>query len=86
MCLFVLRFSFIKFMDLLIYFWLHGVFLTLRGLALVSASGGYSVLWFEAFSLRGLLLLQSSGSRHTGFGSCGSQALQRGLRSCGTRA
>ena len=37
--LFVLRFSFIKFMDLLIDFWLHWVFLTVRGLALVAASG-----------------------------------------------
>ena len=51
------------------------------------------------FSLRGLLLLRSTGSRHTGFScwglraleragfmSCDSQAPELGLRSCGTQA
>ena len=51
------------------------------------------------FSLRGLLLLRSTGSRHTGFSCCGlralehagftscnSQAPELGLCSCGTQA
>ena len=35
--------------------------------------------------MRWLLLLQSTGSRCMGFSSCGSQALERRLSSCGTR-
>ena len=35
------------------------------------ASGGYSSLWCMGFSLQWLLLLQSTGSRHAGFSSCG---------------
>ena len=31
-------------------------------------------LWYACFSLRWLILLQSTGSRHAGFGSCGAQA------------
>ena len=46
---------------------------------LVVASGGY-------FSLRWLLLLRSMGSRHVGFSSCGSRAIELRLSSCGTRA
>ena len=38
------------------------------------------------FSLRWLLLLQSTGPRCTGFSSCGSWALEHRLSSCGTRA
>ena len=38
------------------------------------------------FSLRGLLLLWSTGSRRAGFSSCGSQALERRFSSCGARA
>ena len=42
-------------------------------------------------AVRGLLiavasLLWSTGSRHAGFSSCGSQALERRLSSCGARA
>ena len=60
--------------------------LLLCGLSLIAASGGYSSLRWAGFSLRWLLLLQSTGSRHAGFSSCGSQALERRLSSCGTRA
>ena len=60
------------------YFWLHWVFVAVHGLSLVAASGGYS--------LRRFLLLRSTGSRRTGFSSCGSRALERGLSSCGARA
>ena len=37
-------------------------------------------------AVRGLLLLWSTGSRHTGFSSCGTWALERRLNSCGSRA
>ena len=36
--------------------------------------GGYSSLWCTGFCLQWLLLLQSTGSRCTGFSSCGSWA------------
>ena len=51
---------------LFIYFWLHWVFVASRRLSLVAASRGYSSLWCTGFSLRWLLLFQSSGSRHAG--------------------
>ena len=38
------------------------------------ASRGYSSLWCVGFSLRWLLLLQSTGSKHAGFSSCGTWA------------
>ena len=41
----------------------------MRGLSLVAVSGSYSSLQCMGFSLRWLLLLQSAGSRHTGFSS-----------------
>ena len=43
----------------------------LLGLSLVVASRGYSSLQCVGVSLQWLLLLQSMGSRHMGFGSCG---------------
>ena len=45
-----------------------------------------SLLWCAGFSLRWILLLQSMGSRRVGFSSCGLQALERRLSSCGTQA
>ena len=68
------------------YFWLHWVFVAVRGLSLVAVSGGYSSLWCTGFSLRWLLLQRSTGSRHVGFSSCGTRALERRLSSCGTQA
>ena len=53
------------------YFWLHWVFVAARGLSLVAASWGYSLLWRTGFSLPWLLLLRSMGSRLAGFSSCG---------------
>ena len=44
------------------------------GFSLVAASGGYSSLRCMGFSLGWLLLLQSTGSRHAGFSSCGTWA------------
>ena len=66
--------------NLFIYFWLHWVFIAAHGLSLVVLSGGYSLLPFEGFSWRWLLLLQSKGSRRAGFSSCGTRAwLLRGM-------
>ena len=63
--------------SLFIYLWLPWVFVAARGLA---ASGGYSSLRCAGFSLWWLLLLRSTGSRCTGFSSCGMQAqLFRGM-------
>ena len=61
-------------MYVCIYLWLCWVFVAARGLSLLVASGGYSSLWCTGFSLWWLLLLQSTGSRHAGFTSCGTQA------------
>ena len=35
---------------------------------------GYALLWCAGFSLRWLLLLWSTGSKHAGFSSCGTWA------------
>uniref|UniRef100_A0A8C6BCQ0 Hyaluronidase n=1 Tax=Monodon monoceros TaxID=40151 RepID=A0A8C6BCQ0_MONMO len=55
-------------------FWLCWVFVAAHGLSLVAESGGYPSLRYAGFSLRWLLLLQSTGSRRTGFSSCGTWA------------
>ena len=51
-----------------------------------SSCGELSSLRCAGFSLWWLLLLRSTGSRHTGFSSCGSPALERRLSSCGAWA
>ena len=61
-------------MYVFIYGWLRWVFVAARGLSLVAANRGYSSLQCTGFSLRWLLLLQSTGSRRAGFSSCGSRA------------
>ena len=75
-----------SFFFFLIYFWLRWVFIAVRGLSLVAASGSYSSLRCAGFSLRWLLLLQSMGSRCADFSSCGLQAPEHRLSSCGSRA
>ena len=55
-------FYFFKF----IYFWLHWVFVAVRGLSPVAVSRGHSSLQCAGLSLRWLLLLWSMGSRHAG--------------------
>ena len=45
-----------------IYFWLRWVLVAVHGLSLVAASEGYSSLRCAGFSLRWLLLWQSTGS------------------------
>ena len=77
-------FFFNKFIHLFIFgcgeaWWLHT-------LSLVAASGGYSSLRYTGFSLRWLLVLRNTGSRHAGFSSCGLRALECRLSSCGSRA
>ena len=67
-------------------FWLHWIFVAVHRLSLVAVSRGYSLLQYAGFSLWWLLLLWSTGSRHMGFSSCGSQVLERRLSSCGTQA
>ena len=53
---------FFVFVFVLIYFWLHWVFVAAHGLSLVAASGGYFSLWCMA-------------SHCSGFSCCGAQAL-----------
>ena len=67
-------FYFILKIYLFIYFWLRWGFVAASGLSLVVASRGYPSLGCAGFSLRWLLLLQSMGSRHAGFSSCGAWA------------
>ena len=71
-------FLFLFFKNLFILFILFlaalGLVCSAHGLSLVVASGGYSSLRCTGFSLRWLLLLQSTGSRRVGFSSCGTQA------------
>ena len=51
---------------LILFFWLCWVFIAVHRLSVVAASGSYSSLRCAGFSLRWLLLLQSTGSRRTG--------------------
>ena len=46
--------------------WLCWVFVSVRGLSLVAASGGHSSSWRAGLSLSRPLLLRSTGSRHAG--------------------
>ena len=59
-------FFLILFMYLFIYFWLCWVFVSVRELSLVAASGGHSSLRCAGLSLLRSLLLRSTGSRRTG--------------------
>ena len=51
---------------LFIYFWLCWVFVSVRGLSLVAAGGGYSSSRCAGLSLSRPLLLRSTGSRRAG--------------------
>ena len=78
------------FIYLFIY-WLHWVFIAARGLSLVAASRGYSLLRCMGFSLQWLLLLwalwalgmRASVAAAHGLSSFGSRALERRRSSCG---
>ena len=51
---------------LFIYLWLGWVFVSVRGLSLVAASGGHSSSWCAGLSLSQPLLLRGTGSRRAG--------------------
>ena len=76
----------IFYLFIYLYFCVCWVFVAVRGLSLVAVSRGYYSLRCVGFSLWWLLLLQSMGSRSTGFSSCGLWALECRLSSCGARA
>ena len=57
---------FIFIFYLFIYFWLCWVFVSVRGLSLVAASGGHSSSQYAVLSLSRPLLLRSTGSRRAG--------------------
>ena len=61
-----LFFFFYKFIYLFLYFWLCWVFVSVRGLFLVAASGVHSSSRCAGLSLSRPLLLQSTGSRRAG--------------------
>ena len=63
MALFFFSFLFLFFF---IYLWLCWVFVSVRGLSLVVASGGLSSSWCAGLSLSRPLLLRSTGSRRAG--------------------
>ena len=58
--------NFYLFIYLFIYLWLCWVFVSVRGLSLVAASGGHSSLRCAGLSLSRPLLLRSTGSRRAG--------------------
>ena len=60
------QFFFFKFICLFIYFWLCWVFISMRGLSLVAASGGHSSSRCAGLSLSRPLFLRSTGSRRAG--------------------
>ena len=59
-------FFFFKLFIYLFIFWLCWVFVSMRGLSLVAASGGHSSSWCAGLSLSRPLLLRSTGSRCAG--------------------
>ena len=59
-------FPYFVFNYLFIYFWLCWVFVSVRGLSLVAASGGHSSSPCAGLSLSRPLLLRSTGSRRAG--------------------
>ena len=61
------KFLYFFFLNLFIYYlWLCWVFVSVRGLSLVAASGGHSSSWCVGLSLSRPLLLRSTGSRRAG--------------------
>ena len=63
---FFFNFGFILFIYLFIYLWLCWIFISVRGLSLVAASGGHSSSRCTGLSLSRPLLLRSTGSRRAG--------------------
>ena len=81
---------FFKGIYLFISVWLCWVFVAVRGLSLVVASRGYSLLWGAGFWLQWPVPLWSTVSRLMGFGGrgagCGLLPLEPQLTGCGTWA
>ena len=61
-----LHFFFLNFLFIYIYFWLCWVFVSVRGLSLVAASGGHSSSLCAGLSPSRPLLLRSTSSRRAG--------------------
>ena len=59
-------FVFFNYFIYLLFFWLCWVFVSVRGLSIVAASGGHSSSRCVGLSLSRPLLLQSTGSRRAG--------------------
>ena len=77
---FFLKFFLNFWVYLFIYFGPCWVFVSVRGLSLVAASGGHSSSRCAGLSLSRPLLLRSTGSRRAGSVNCGSRAqLLRGM-------
>ena len=81
------------FINLFIYLWLRWVFVDGSGLSLVAASGATLPCGARASHCGGFSCCeaQALGARASvvvpfGLSSCGSQALERRLSSCGSRA
>ena len=81
---FVSDIIFLKFI-LFIYFWLCWVFVAVRGLSLVAASGASHCGGFSCCQ-SWALGAQASVAVACGLSSCGSRALERRLSSCGAWA
>ena len=62
----IICFIYLFFKILFIYLWLFWVFISVRGLSLVAASGGHSSSRCAGLSLSRPLLLWSTGSRRAG--------------------
>ena len=65
-CISLNLFFFLIYYLFIIYFWLCWVFVSVRGLSLVAASGGHSSSRCAGLSLSRPLLLRSRGSRRAG--------------------
>ena len=74
LCIFLFYYCFLNKFIYLFIFGCIGSSLLCVDFSLVPESGSYSSLQCAGFSLQWLLLLQSMGSRHVGFSSCGTQA------------
>ena len=66
LCPFFFLFFFFNLINLFIYLWLCWVFVSVRGLSLVAASGDHSSSRCAGLSLSRPLLLRSTGSGRTG--------------------
>ena len=80
-----LSFFFFKLINYLFIFGCVGSSLLRMGFLQLWRAGAILCCGAAGFSLRWLLLLQSTGSRRTRFSSCVLRALERRLSSCGPR-